>query len=301
MKQNVKIWSEVELFVEPRKACLSSYHWPKGEPEMTEFESAFLCGLIRERKPKKIVEIGVAGGGTTGVILKCLEFLGVSSEVEVFSMDLAETFYRQKDKRTGYLADDIINSRSDFHHKFLLGKLLPEVVDEIGDNIDFVILDTVHSMPGEVLDFLAIYPYLNSNACVVLHDFSSNISGQNPLAFATQLVFSSVAATKIIKQDDSRPYRYPNIGAFVVNDTTKENIGFVLNSLIITWRYIMSEKWFDIYFNHYSKHYGLEFANLFSNIYHIQKEKSKGLLWNSRLFKVISSLHKSFRKILKSC
>lgn len=296
-----KIWSNVSLFYEPRKACLDEYKWPKNEPEMTEFESAFLCGLIKELKPKKIVEVGVAGGGTTAVILKCLQLLGVESEVELISMDLAEKFYREKDKRTGYLADELLSSNVAFHHKFVLGKLLPEVIDEIGGDIDMVILDTVHSMPGEMLDFLAIYPYLSPNACVLLHDLSSNISGQNPLAFATQLVFSSVSAKKIIMQDINKPGKIPNIGGFIINENTTENIGYVLSSLIITWRYIMSEKWFNIYHTHYLKHYGIEFAELFDSIYHIQEEKSKRLLWNSRMFRLLSSINKAFRKHFKMC
>ena len=36
---------------------------------------SFLCGLIKKFKPKKIVEIGVAAGVSTTVILECLKLL----------------------------------------------------------------------------------------------------------------------------------------------------------------------------------------------------------------------------------
>ena len=46
--------------------------WPEGEPEMTPFESAFLCGVLREFRPNKIVEVGIAGGGTSAIISSCM-------------------------------------------------------------------------------------------------------------------------------------------------------------------------------------------------------------------------------------
>ena len=41
--------------------------------EMTEWQLSFLCGLIKESRPQKLVEIGVAAGGTTAVILNCIK------------------------------------------------------------------------------------------------------------------------------------------------------------------------------------------------------------------------------------
>ena len=46
----------------------------------------------------------------------------------------------------------------------------PDVIDEIGSDIDFLILDTLHIVPGEILDFLVCLPYLTKDAIVVLHD-----------------------------------------------------------------------------------------------------------------------------------
>lgn len=36
---------------------------------MSEFDSAFLCGIIKKQKPKKILELGIASGGTTAIIM----------------------------------------------------------------------------------------------------------------------------------------------------------------------------------------------------------------------------------------
>lgn len=50
-------------FLEPREEILKKIKTIPNEPEMSVFESGFLCGLLRTYKPKKIVEVGVAGGG----------------------------------------------------------------------------------------------------------------------------------------------------------------------------------------------------------------------------------------------
>ena len=52
------------LDFESRKIAVKKMPETKyAEPEMSEFESAFLCGCLRKFKPKKILELGIAGGG----------------------------------------------------------------------------------------------------------------------------------------------------------------------------------------------------------------------------------------------
>ncbi len=70
--------NEIVLDFEPRKNVLSKIPVVPNEPEMSEFESAFLCGLLKKFKPKKVLEIGVAGGATTAIMLQCLEDIKVS-------------------------------------------------------------------------------------------------------------------------------------------------------------------------------------------------------------------------------
>jgi len=151
---------------EPRRKILPQlpqYVNPLGyrEPEMNEFESAFLCGSLKKFRPKKILEVGVAGGATTAIILQALEDLG--EPYEMHSVDVAEKFYSDNSKPSGFLATlakEKIFGKLRGTHEFHLGKVLPQVIDEIGGGIDFVVLDTVHKLPGEVLDLLAMLPYL---------------------------------------------------------------------------------------------------------------------------------------------
>ena len=292
------MWSNIDLYFEPRNYCLSKYNWPIGEPEMTSFESAFLCGLIRDKKPKKIVEIGVAGGGTTVIVLKCLELLGIADETKMFSVDISENFYRGHGEKSGYLANELLNEKTDFQHEFLLGRFLPEVLEHIGGHIDFVILDTRHSTPGELLDFLAIYPFLISDAYIVLHDIAFNHYGYVPLGFATQLLLSCVNGKKILSKDNNRTSEYPNIGAFITTPETKESLFDVLNALMVTWRYVPDMKEFSIYQNHFRLMYGDDFADLFESIYKLQSLSNQKLIWNSKFFQFYMSIKRTIGKFL---
>lgn len=60
----------------------------------------------------------------------------------------------------------------------MLGETIASRIEEIGNGIDFVILDTMHALPGELLDFISLYPYLDKRAVIVFHDV-----GQSQLGF----------------------------------------------------------------------------------------------------------------------
>ncbi len=79
-------WNEVTPYEEPRKKILPRITQVDGEPEMSAGESAFLCGLIRDRKPSVFMEVGIAGGATTAIILQCLSDLGLPCTM--YSVDI---------------------------------------------------------------------------------------------------------------------------------------------------------------------------------------------------------------------
>lgn len=258
----------VKLWHEPRKRALSQIDPYKNEPEMTDFESGFLCGLIREKRPEKIVEVGVAAGGTTAIVLECLDMLGLSSEF--YSVDISSNFYKDTRKETGFMIKGsrlLPSSRS--KHEFHLGRSLPECIDEIGAGIDFIILDTYHGLPGEVLDFLAAYPYLSDGATVVLHDVALNlIDPASPRLYATKVLFDTVMGEKYYMRDDMSKGRstvLPNIAAFDCNEDTERSVRNCFSSLSLTWMCTPNSKLLDYYRNIYIKHYDEGCIFLFDN------------------------------------
>ena len=244
---------------------------------MSEFESAFLCGLLKKYEPQKILEVGVAAGGTTSIILQCLE--DIRHQYEMKSVDVSEKYYRTQDKPSGFLSENIRNNLNFGDHKFKLGKVLPAVIDDIGGDIDFAILDTTHSLPGEVLDFLTVLPYLKDNAVVCLHDVSYHqVKPQSAFGYATDILFASVTADKMLnflpKETESYNSRYANIAAFQINYQTMKNIYNVFLALTLRWAYLPSQEQFTEYANFLQKNYSQDLYSIFAesakmNIYNL--------------------------------
>ena len=264
------MYQTVNLYNEPREILISTQ---EKYCEMTADEQGFLCGLIKEKEPKKILEVGVAGGGTTSVIMKCLDI--VNPDAHMYSCDLNEECYRKKGKRTGYQLEEVKECLSNYsNHKFCLGGVLPQFIDEIGPGIDFCILDTAHSMPGEILDFLCALPYLKDGAIVVLHDVANNLLGKYPRAYATKVLLDSVYAEKYYNYDSG----INNIAAFMVRKETREYIANVFSALSITWTYEPSIAEIMLYRDSYKNHYDSECIKLFDVFWELNHKKISELM-----------------------
>ena len=234
--------NEIELWGMPEENLRSQAEFVS---EMTFNELGFLCGIIKKVKPRKIVEVGVAEGGTTAVIMNAVSILGLSCEI--YSVDLLEKLYYNQELTTGYeynyLCPLIKNNQSS--HTFLFGKSIAGQMQIIGKDIDLVILDTMHAVPGELIDFLSIYPYLSKNAMVVLHDvnvdyyyaINYDIKWKNwsNFSFATKLLFGAVRAEKFLNYNETG--NIINIGAFQVNEDTDKYIKDIFFLLHMPWSY----------------------------------------------------------------
>lgn len=248
---------------------------PSTEPEMTEFESAFLCGLLKKFRPKKIVEVGVAAGGTTAIILECLENIG--QKYSMVSIDISKDFHLNKQLKTGFLAKDTKKDLKVGTHKFYFDTVLPLLIDNIGGDIDFLILDTAHILPGEVIDFLIALPYLKENAVVCLHDISECQTHPNAnflFQHATTALFAAVHADKILNFasfisnggdiiNGNLSVHYPNIAAFQINENTLKNIENVFLTLVLRWRYLPDDRFLKAYSSMLEKIYPQELFMIF--------------------------------------
>ncbi|MBD5395943.1 MAG: class I SAM-dependent methyltransferase [Lachnospiraceae bacterium] len=259
---------KIETYYEPLKVLKDH----EIECEMTDSQLAFLCGLIKDKQPKKIVEVGVAHGGTTCVILQCLKEIGITTSLH--SVDISKECYRASGKRTGYAVDmafpELPHEISHFWH---LGNALPCYLEEIGGDIDFLILDTVHSLPGEMLDFLAALPYLSPNAVVVLHDITLNQITYNEFGYATRIVYETAVAEKIIADGVDPDEILPGIGAFQVTNDTIKYIEKCFSSLSITWKYDLPDKDLEQYRTIYRKFYDTALVELFDKTIAINRKR----------------------------
>ena len=235
--ENLNEFNQVECWYEP-----TDYYRKNNDfiCEMTRDEHGFLCGIIKMIRPRKILEIGVAEGGTTAVIVKCLEMLGLSCEM--YSVDLNDKLYNNNDYETGYIFKKQ-NKPDNIEHKFLFGKSIAGQIENIvGENIDLVILDTTHQIPGEIIDFLSVLPFMAENGMVVMHDINLGyIHGMSEekqeiknayKRIATKILFTTVVAEKYWNYD-----RMPNIGAFMINENTYKYSLNLFMALSLNWTY----------------------------------------------------------------
>lgn len=241
----------------------------QGSAEMNPFQHAFIAGLIKKYKPQKMVEIGIAAGGTTCFLHECAKRYQYCPKI--FSVDKFETYYRVPTKKTGYLIDEMskcigyedINE----YQNTLIGNSIPFVIDQIKKDIDFLILDTTHSLPGELLDFLICLPYLKIGAVVVLHDTICNLLNRNG-SFATKLLYDVVKAKKICNFNilEEKFTKLPNIMAFEVTEDTLANVKDILSALTIDWQYCLESNEIEEYAKIINTYYGQDYKEFFLGI-----------------------------------
>lgn len=252
-------------------------------PEMQPEESAFVCGLIRKYRPKKILEVGVAAGGTTAIILNCLSLLDI--DADLYSVDLSEKYYRDSSLKTGFLAESAKKILKNSRHATYYGKFLPECIENIGDGIDFVILDTVHSLPGELFDFLVSLDKLINGAVVVMHDVLLPYWYKNfRNSMATTTLFSCAVSEKKYMNFSNKSkdiHGFLSIGAFEVSEITRHNVQNVFLALSIPWFYIPDERQIKIYRDYYRAKYNGNLLELFDMAV-ILNERTKDDIFLSR-------------------
>ncbi len=247
------------------------------EPEMTEYESAALCGVIADIRPRKILEVGVAAGGSTAIIIECLESLKIKSSF--ISCDLNKKYYRDKKLNTGFLATKFKDNLKYVEHKFMLGAYLPEFLDEIGEDIDLAIIDTVHTAPGEILDFLAVLPFMKENGIVIFHDVAYSYYFKNSLC-SNAILMASVVGNRIdMGNDTGRNSNYPNIGGFHLNSDTRKYIINTFSALLLDWEYMPPAGELDIYRKHYQKYYNAVENDLFEKAIYNNKENLRNRIY----------------------
>ncbi|MDR1235822.1 MAG: class I SAM-dependent methyltransferase [Holosporaceae bacterium] len=225
---------------------------------MSKTELEFLISLIKKYKPKKILEIGVFKGGSSAVILNSIKDM---RETKLYSIDLSETCYSDSSKPTGYVVNEHFLHLAKDKWKLYLGNMAAKFIDEIGGDIDFVFIDTMHTNPGEILDFLQILPFLKEEAVVVFHDVSCHIFAGEKL-WTNCALLSTIKGRKIIPNiipySDlwfDIPLAFPNIGAIKLEAKQQRFAFDYFNLLVLPWYYMPNDEQISLLKAFFKKHY----------------------------------------------
>ena len=117
----------------------------------------FINGILRKIKPKKCLEIGVAKGGSTIVILNAIKGIKDSSLV---SLDLNTQLYINKKNKTRYAVGKYFPELT-YKWKLFTGYQPHKFLEQLNLKFDFLLLlDTAHIMPGEAINLIEVLPFL---------------------------------------------------------------------------------------------------------------------------------------------
>jgi hypothetical protein len=133
--------------------------------QMWNNQREFLNGVVRRFRPKKIVEIGVAEGCSSSIILNSIQDL---KDSHLYSIDLSDS---------NTIGKCVKRLFPNFLSKWTLykGNIASKFMENIGRNIEMVLIDSSHFEPGEILDFIIVLPFLDEEAVIVMHDIANQI------------------------------------------------------------------------------------------------------------------------------
>ena len=204
----------------------------EGFAEMTVSERVFLTQLILQTKPRKILELGVSAGGSSALILNAIQDM---PDTEFHSVEYSAMWWVGPSLPSGFLIEKRFPEwrvRWQLH----MPGTAAEHIRDIGGGIDFCLIDTVHLLPGEVLDFLMIFPYLAPNAIVVIHDTA--LQTVAPLCYSNILLFQALRGTRMMPDETERiGFPYPNIGAVRLDQ--EQEIADIFRLLTLPWQHYM--------------------------------------------------------------
>lgn len=233
----------------------------------------FLNSMILRKRPKKVLELGVAKGGSSVVLLNALKDI---EGAHLYSHDYSEECYRVPAKKSGFIVDKY----PDLKNKWTLytGGFISNYIDKIGADIDLCFIDTVHNCPGEILDFLMVLPYLKKGATVIFHDIALHTWIENSdvvrHAYTTGLLQSVICGKKVLPSDIPEKSEYPfkNIGAIELSEDINDHVWEIFNLLTIEWQYFPSEEDLINFSNFVNQHYGKDYFEYFKQIIKNQRE-----------------------------
>lgn len=272
--------------------------------EMTKEERAFILQTIQTHKPKKILEVGIAAGSNSAIILDFLSRNNLFSTTKLFSCDYNTTYYRDMPtyqtsstppykRKSGFLVESLLPHLLPYWNLYTSG-LVANHLDSIGNDIDLCIIDTVHTAPGEAMDLLMVLPYLSKNAVIILHDLSYHCLSFHR-ANICLLVFLALSGKKSIPA----PYgnyapMFQNIGSCVLDECSEARIQEYFRLLSITWEYMPLEVDLRVFREFIKRHYGDNFVVYFDSIVELQRQ------WRPKRSKLRRILSKIKRMIFCS-
>jgi len=180
--------------------------WVRGAT--AEYDAEFLLGLVTAQAPTRIVEIGVAAGVSSAVLLYALDTLPEPSSRSLYSCDVQPECYFDARRATGEIVGTMypqpvaawtLNTNVDTRR--LAGVLSPA-------SIDLTFIDANHAHPWPLLDLLHMTVLAKPGSWVALHDINLPAIAPAHAPWGAKLLFDEWPFEKVVGGGSRR-----NIGA----------------------------------------------------------------------------------------
>lgn len=234
--------------------------------EMSFTDRSFLNGIIRKLKPNKILEIGLVAGGSSAIILNAIKDFENST---LYSIDYNTKYYQDNSKNTGFIVNDYLPELKNKWNLYT-GGVSAKFIEDIGNNIDVCLLDTMHCNPGEILDFLTVLPYLKENAILILHD--TLLYAMEPYIYnfrygctTNGTLFSAIKGKKI-HPNEGHFGNFGNIGAIILDSDIKDRVFDYIYLLTLPWSYLPTDLDIMYFQKLFSKNYDAKINEYFNGI-----------------------------------
>ena len=207
-------------------------------------EPYFLNGIIRKHKPKKCLEIGIAKGGSSIIILNALKDMNDSF---LISLDLSNYNkngkYHIGENVKKYFPELAQNNKWQLYtgeqpHKFL---------EKLNLKFDFLFLDTMHLAPGELINIIEALPFLEENSIIVMHDVMFHLPTNRyykprEVKYHPSNIYlmTALAGDKIIIEDPKNGAE--NIGAVFLSSNKEQYYLNYFILLLTPWEYLPASK-----------------------------------------------------------
>ena len=130
-------------------------------------------------------------------------------------------------------------------------------MENIGNEIDMILIDTSLFEPGEILDFLMVIPFLKEEAVISFHDIGNqiNFAGEpgSRHEWAPYIIFNLVRGKKFYPSGDNILLK--DIGGIILDKNQKRYFYDYFRALGGQWEYFLNENHISLIRDFFKKYY----------------------------------------------
>ncbi|WP_343505041.1 class I SAM-dependent methyltransferase [Alloyangia pacifica] len=245
--------------------------WIMGQ--ISKRDENFISGIISYLKPQKVVEVGVASGWSSTVILNAMSQLGApdgKEDVWLTGVDLSPDYYLDKEIRTGAAVAEIVPDLLP-HYRLKTGVFSFQAMPDVG-GVDFAFIDAHHAHPWATFDLLSVIPFMSPNSWVALHDINlCTVPRHQHKNRAPYYLYFLWKGPKVHSSPET-----PMIGAINLPENPRDCFSDVIEILSTPWEVHVPEDLLHLWVEYVVKYYGDAAGKEFMNCCAIANKPTLG-------------------------